>query len=85
MLFRVEHVTIYDRIILDTPPLLMSADGGILAGMTDGAVMVARPGVLDVSSANMVKNYLDDSDISILGLVVNGQRDELDRYASYYR
>ena len=62
----------YDRIIVDTPPLLATADAGILAGMADGALLVVRPGLLDNASASEVNDYLTNSNISVLGLVLNG-------------
>jgi Mrp family chromosome partitioning ATPase len=44
--------------------------------MTDGILLVARPGVLDRVSAAAAKEFLAQSGQEILGLVVNGVRVE---------
>jgi capsular exopolysaccharide synthesis family protein len=62
----------YDYVIVDTPPLLLVADGLILAKVADGLLLVARPEVLNSTAAASVKATLEQSSINILGLVVNG-------------
>ncbi|WP_071590907.1 polysaccharide biosynthesis tyrosine autokinase [Synechococcus sp. PCC 7336] len=74
----------YDRIVLDSPPLLATADAGILASMADGALVVVRPGLLDVASASAANDYLVNSNISVLGLVANGLAQAADLYTYYY-
>ncbi|MGC9332454.1 MAG: hypothetical protein ACP5DZ_11370, partial [Bacteroidales bacterium] len=44
----------------------------ILGKMTDGVVMVSRPGVADSESAKLSKELLEQSKQTVLGLVVNG-------------
>ena len=72
----------YDFVILDTPPLVIAADALSLSKMSDGILLVARPGVLDRVSAAAAKEFLAQSGQEILGLVVNGVRvqDEPDSY-----
>ena len=62
----------YDFVIIDAPPLLLAADALTLSHMTDGILLVARPGVIDSSSASAAKEMLESSDHNILGLLVNG-------------
>ncbi|HEY9865298.1 MAG TPA: polysaccharide biosynthesis tyrosine autokinase [Candidatus Obscuribacterales bacterium] len=62
----------YDLVIIDTPPLTAAADATILGKMTDGVVMVTRPGVADLESAKFSKELLEQSKQIVLGLVVNG-------------
>ncbi|MFB2938665.1 GumC family protein [Aerosakkonemataceae cyanobacterium BLCC-F154] len=62
----------YDFIIIDTPPLLLVADAITVNKMTDGILLVARPGVIDKPSAIAAKDVLTQSRQNVLGLVVNG-------------
>ncbi len=62
----------YDFIILDAPPLLLAADALTLSHMTDGILLVARPGVIDSNSASAAKELLESCGHNILGLLVNG-------------
>ncbi len=62
----------YDFVIIDAPPLLLAADALTLSHMTDGILLVARPGVVDSNSANHAKEMLERSGHNVLGLLVNG-------------
>jgi len=62
----------YDFVIIDAPPLLLAADALTLSQMSDGILLVARPGVIDSNSANAAQEMLERSNYNVLGLVVNG-------------
>ncbi|MBD1897442.1 polysaccharide biosynthesis tyrosine autokinase [Coleofasciculus sp. FACHB-129] len=62
----------YDFIILDTPPIVLVADALAVGKMTDGMLLVVRPGVVDTVSAAACKQFLVQSGQKVLGLVVNG-------------
>jgi len=62
----------YDRVVIDTPPLVNSAEAAILGPMADGVVLVVRPRQLDSASATAAKALLDRSNATVLGLVANG-------------
>ncbi|NEP56938.1 MAG: polysaccharide biosynthesis tyrosine autokinase [Symploca sp. SIO2G7] len=62
----------YDFVIFDTPPLVLTADAITLGKMTDGILLLARPGVIDRVSATASKEFLVRSGQKVLGLVVNG-------------
>jgi capsular exopolysaccharide synthesis family protein len=62
----------YDFVIIDAPPLMHAADALTLGQMTDGVLFVARPNVLDSTSAKAAKELLERSSQKVLGLVVNG-------------
>lgn len=62
----------YDFVIIDAPPLLVAADALTLGKMTDGVLLVTRPGVVDSNAANAAKDALEHSNQNVLGLVVNG-------------
>ncbi len=85
---------LYDFVLIDTPPLAVASDALLMAQMTDGLLMVARPGVLTAASAETAKAALskvngDDKDAkraTVLGLVLNGviPENEPDSYYYYY-
>jgi capsular exopolysaccharide synthesis family protein len=75
----------YDFVIIDAPPLVVAADALTLGKMTDGVLLVARPRVVDSTSAVTSKELLERSDQNVLGLVVNGVivENESDSYFYY--
>lgn len=62
----------YDFVIFDTPAVVGTADAAILNEYTDGILLVVRPGVVDLDSANAAKDYLAQSNQKVLGIVING-------------
>jgi polysaccharide biosynthesis transport protein len=62
----------YDLVIFDTPPLSGIADAAVLSTLTDGILLVVRPGVVDLNSANSAKEFLNQSGQKVLGIVING-------------
>ncbi len=75
----------YDFVIIDAPPLVLAADALTLGKMTDGVLLVARPGVIDSTSATAAKESLERSSQNVLGLVVNAVivENESDSYFYY--
>ncbi|WP_224409071.1 GumC family protein [Oscillatoria salina] len=75
----------YDFVIIDTPPLLLVADALTLSKMTDGILLVARPGIIDRVSATAAKELLQKSGQNVLGLVTNSVfvENEPDSYFHY--
>lgn len=76
----------YHFVIIDSPPLVIGADALTLGTMTDGVLLVARPGVVDSNSAAASKELLDRSGQNVLGLVANGMslENNADRYFNDY-
>lgn len=72
----------YDFVILDTPPLLLAADAVSLTKISDGILLVIRPGTIDKTSATATKELLAQTGQAVLGLVVNGVK-TTDELASY--
>ena len=64
--------TQYDYVLFDTSPLAGTADAAVLGKMTDGVILVVRPGVLDSASATAAKSLLSRSEPNVLGIVANG-------------
>ena len=73
----------YRFVIFDTPALNVAADVPILGKMTDGILLVTRTGVVDLVSAGLAKERLEQSDQKVLGQVINGVVPE-DESLSYY-
>jgi capsular exopolysaccharide synthesis family protein len=74
----------YDFIIIDAPPLTVGADALTLGKMTDGLLLVARPGVTDATGAKTALELLERSGQQVLGLVVNGVESRADPTAYFY-
>ncbi|KAF3888371.1 MULTISPECIES: GumC family protein [Nostocales] len=77
----------YDFVIFDTPTLAGTADAAVLSKLSDGILLVARPGVSDYVSANAAKQFLTQSGLNVLGMVINGVnvKREPDSYFYYTR
>ncbi len=63
--------TRYDFVIIDAPALSNAADALTLSHMSDGVLVVARPGLLNYASAEAAKELLDCSGQKALGLAIN--------------
>lgn len=78
-----ELPTIFNWVILDTPPLLFAADGALLGTMCHGTILVTRIGHTTVDSVTRAIHSLCEN--NILGIVVNGaRRGELYSKYTYY-
>ena len=65
---------VFSWVILDTPPLLSSADGNLLSTFSDGTILVVRVGATALSSIPLaIQSLCHDN---VLGVVVNGSRGE---------
>ncbi|MCH7787394.1 MAG: CpsD/CapB family tyrosine-protein kinase, partial [Chloroflexi bacterium] len=61
----------YDYIIIDSPPILLVADGSMLASQVDGAIIVADGTSTRSSSLRASLNTLRNTRVNILGVVIN--------------
>jgi len=61
----------FDRILLDSPPMLAVTDALVLARRSAGIILVARSGVTDVDDVGACVRQLRDINAPILGLVLN--------------
>jgi capsular exopolysaccharide synthesis family protein len=62
----------YDFVIIDAPPLLLAPDAMTLSHMTDGILLVARPGLIDANSIRAAQDMLKRTSCHVLGLIING-------------
>lgn len=72
--------TIFDWIIVDSPPLLPLADTTVWSRITDGTLLVARAGKTEKSALQSGLEHIKKSDL--LGVVLNGCTDSHGK--SYY-
>ena len=61
----------YDFVILDAPPLSGTADASVLNRLTDGSLLVVRPGAIQASAAKTAIQFLAQSGQTVLGMVIN--------------
>ncbi len=73
--------TQYDRIVLDTPPVVALADVGVLAPMADGVLMVVRAGRTSRPSIDRALREVHPA--PVLGLVLNDVDDRALEYPGY--
>jgi receptor protein-tyrosine kinase len=76
--------TLFNWVIMDTPPLLFAADASLLATLCDGTIMVVRLGSTTIDSVTRAMQSLCQN--NVLGIVVNGaRRGELYSKYTYYQ
>ncbi len=74
----------YDLVIIDAPPLPVTADVLTLSKLVDGILFVSRPGIVEIDSAELAQETLAGANVGekVLGMVINGvQSQEFDRYS----
>jgi Mrp family chromosome partitioning ATPase/capsular polysaccharide biosynthesis protein len=64
--------TDYEVVVIDTPPLLHTADAIVLAGEADAAIVVVRQGVTLEDEMEDCVDLLQRHDVQIVGVVLNG-------------
>jgi succinoglycan biosynthesis transport protein ExoP len=76
--------TEYDLIVLDTPPVLVSADAATLAASADGVIMVVRAGQTDRGAAELARQRVSAAGGKVLGAVLNDPDGLTARFDSSY-
>ena len=74
----------FDLVILDTPPVLATADAGILASLADGVLLVVRAGQTDRLAAKRAHQQLVNVKARVVGTVLNDPGGEVSQYGDYY-
>jgi capsular exopolysaccharide synthesis family protein len=75
----------FSVIILDTPPVLVSADAATLAGSADGVILVVRAGQTDRGAAELARQRVSSAGGRLLGAVLNDPDGVVGRFGeSYY-
>lgn len=74
----------YDLVVIDAPPLSVTADVLTLSKLADGILFVSRPGIVETESADLAQETIVNANLSqkVLGMVINGIKpNEFDRYS----
>ena len=74
----------YAIVLIDTPPSLLLSDGITIAPLTDGIVIVARSNRTRSSSLLSVVNNMKQTNVRIIGVVINDHQRSRFSYDSYY-
>jgi succinoglycan biosynthesis transport protein ExoP len=74
----------FDIIVLDTPPVLATADAGIVASLTDGVLLVVRAGTTDRNAAQRACQQLANVGARVIGTVLNDPGGEVAKEGDYY-
>ena len=74
----------FNWVILDSPPLLFSADANLLGTLTDGTILVVRIGATTIDMVHRAMQSLCEN--NVLGIIVNGARagELYSKYTYYY-
>jgi capsular exopolysaccharide synthesis family protein len=79
----------FDVVLIDSPPILHMADARILAGQSDGAILIFRAGQTTRDQAASACDLMEHDGVRLVGTILNdfdpnreGQRNY---YSSYYR
>ncbi len=74
----------FDLVVIDTPALLAVTDAAALAPLTDGVVLVARPGMTRLADLRQSMEQLKVVGARVLGVVLNEVKPSSPRYGYYY-
>ncbi len=74
----------FDVILLDTPPVLVSADAATLGASADGVIMVVRAGQTDRGAAELARQRVISAGGRVLGAVLNDPDGVLARFGKTY-
>ncbi len=77
--------TMYDVILIDTPPVGLVTDGAILSNIADGTLYVVSSGETQVDNAQKAKKQLDKVNSNIIGVLLNKVKMGKREYRSYYQ
>ncbi len=72
----------WDRIIMDSPPLLSVTDATILGQLADGVIMVLRAGKTSGKIAAFCREKLEQANARFIGIILNGA--DIHRGQNYY-
>jgi protein-tyrosine kinase len=80
LLSRVE--SLFDWIVIDSPPAVPVSDAGLIANHCDGVLMVVRSNATPYDMARKARAEFDDK--LLLGVVLNGIKGSPSAYSQYY-
>ncbi|NQT18852.1 MAG: polysaccharide biosynthesis tyrosine autokinase [Planctomycetes bacterium] len=74
----------YDRVIIDTPPVMAVTDSRLTAAKADGIIHVIRAGKTEKRCVRLAKKHFDSVGARVIGAVLNDVETESGTYTHYY-
>jgi len=74
--------SLFDWIIVDSPPAVPVSDSSVLAKACDGVLMVVRSNSTPVDMARRARQEFPDE--TLVGIVLNGTNPDILPYTRYY-
>ena len=74
----------FDIVLIDSPPMLHMADARILAGMSNGVILVFRARVTDRETAMASRDLFLEDDVRVIGTILNDFDAQKEGYPKYY-
>ncbi|KMT61440.1 capsular polysaccharide biosynthesis protein [Listeria fleischmannii 1991] len=78
--------SMYDILLIDTPPIRVLADGRVIASLCDGVVLVVREGITKVAEVEEIQGYINKSGAALIGAILNAhhyKKKDKSNYAYY--
>lgn len=73
----------YDYVFIDTPPVGMVTDAGVLSAFLDGTILVVKSESVDIKDLQETKKKLVSVNANILGVILNANKVKKDDYYYY--
>ncbi|PIV99422.1 MAG: capsular biosynthesis protein, partial [Deltaproteobacteria bacterium CG17_big_fil_post_rev_8_21_14_2_50_63_7] len=74
----------YERVIIDSPPVIAVTDAMILAQLVDGVILVSKAGSTRRELLKRSKELLEGIGANLIGTILNNVNFENRRYGKYY-
>jgi len=74
----------YDRVVIDSPPVIAVTDALILAQQCDGVVIISRAGSTQLALLTRTKQLLEGINAPLVGVILNGVNLENRHYGGTY-
>ncbi len=74
----------FDVVLVDSPPMLHLADARILAGISDGVILVFRARVTNRDTAGLARDLFLNDHIRVIGTILNDFDPSKEGRAAYY-
>jgi capsular exopolysaccharide synthesis family protein len=75
---------VYDRILIDAPPVIVVTDAQIIGALADATVLVVKADACTSRAAQRAEEALQSVGARLLGVVINDVRKTGDRYGCYF-
>jgi capsular exopolysaccharide synthesis family protein len=74
----------YDRVIVDSPPILPASDALVIAPETDGVLLMVKAGHVNRAAVEKAVEQLRMAEANLIGVVLNQVNEKKDAYYKYH-